>query len=48
MEAMIAGLPIPVNTIDASIYILNDEEKYKSNESPRRLFFNTKVVVMIY
>ncbi|KAI3681643.1 hypothetical protein L6452_36445 [Arctium lappa] len=47
MEALVAGLPIPVNVIDSWIFVLNDEEKYRSNEAMRRIFFNTKVMVGI-
>ncbi|KAI3771138.1 hypothetical protein L6452_02296 [Arctium lappa] len=45
METLVAGLPIPVNVIDSWIFVLNDEEKYRSNESMRRIFFNTKVML---
>ncbi|KAI3746226.1 hypothetical protein L6452_08650 [Arctium lappa] len=47
MEALVAGLPIPVNVIDSWIFVLNDEEKYRSDEAMRRIFFNTKVMVGI-
>ncbi|KAI3681384.1 hypothetical protein L6452_36178 [Arctium lappa] len=47
MEALVAGLPIPVNVIDSWIFVLNDDEKYISNEVMRRIFFNTKVMVGI-
>lgn len=46
MEALMADLAVPINVIDAWIYVLNDAEKYKSPEAPRRLFFNTKEMVM--
>ncbi|KAI3746741.1 hypothetical protein L6452_09180 [Arctium lappa] len=44
---LVAGLPIPVNVIDSWIFVLNDEEKYRSDEAMRRIFFNTKVMVGI-
>ncbi|KAI3664949.1 hypothetical protein L6452_43563 [Arctium lappa] len=47
MEALVAGLPIPVNVIDIWIFVLNDEEKYRSDEAMRRIFFNTKVMAGI-
>ncbi|KAI3759509.1 hypothetical protein L6452_07391 [Arctium lappa] len=47
MEALVAGLPILVNVIDSWIFVLNDEEKYRSDEAMRRIFFNTKVMVGI-
>ncbi|KAI3665187.1 hypothetical protein L6452_43810 [Arctium lappa] len=45
MEALVSGLPIPVNVIDCWIFVLNDEEKYRSDEAMRRIFFNTKVML---
>ncbi|KAJ9544175.1 hypothetical protein OSB04_023882 [Centaurea solstitialis] len=41
MDALIGDLAVPINVIDAWIDVLNDE-KYKSQEAPIRLFFNTK------
>ncbi|KAJ9562278.1 hypothetical protein OSB04_007438 [Centaurea solstitialis] len=45
MEMLVSGYGLQNRIIDAWVHVLNDCEKYKSDEAPRRLYLRTAVTI---